>query len=82
MRDMEAFIESTQQNVTGEVERLLRTYNFLVLGCTTQFDLMSSKFGEYGEMNKSFTAQDVIGFTKVLANPLKIYYSLNDLKEI
>ena len=82
MRDMEAFLESTQQNVTGEVEILLRPYNFLVLGCTTQFDLMSSKFGEYGEMNKSFTAQDVIGFTKVLANPLKIYYSLNDLKEI
>ncbi len=78
MRDMEAFLESTQKSVTGEVEVLLRPYNFLVLGCTTDYDLMSSKFGEYGEMNKSYTAQDVIGFTKVLANPLKIYYSLND----
>lgn len=78
MRDMEAFLESTQKNVTGEVEILLRPYNFMVLGCTTEFDLMSSKFGEYGEMNKSYTAQDVIGFTKVLANPLKIYYSLNE----
>lgn len=78
MRDMEAFLESTQKNVTGEVEVLLRPYNFFVLGCTSEYDLMSSKFGEYGEVNKSYTGRDVIGFTKVLANPLKIYYSLNN----
>lgn len=78
MRDMEAFLESTQKNVTGEVEVLLRPYSFFILGCTSKYDLMSSKFGEYGEVNKSYTGRDVIGFTKVLANPLKIYYSLND----
>ena len=39
---------------------------------------MSSKFGEYGEMNKSYTGRDVVGFTKVLSNPLKIYYSLHE----
>ncbi len=77
MRDMEAFLDSTQKCVNGEVEVLLRPYNFFVLGCTSEHDLMSSKFGEYGEMNKSYTGRDVIGFTKVLANPLKIYYSLN-----
>ena len=38
---------------------------------------MSSKFGAYGEINKSYTGQDVVGFTKVIANPLKIYYSVN-----
>ncbi len=81
MRDMEVFLESTQKSVTGEVEVLLRPYNFFVLGCTSKFDLMSSKFGEYGEVNKSFTGRDVIGFTKVLANPLKIYYSLNQENE-
>lgn len=81
MRDMEAFLESTQKCVTGEVEVLLRPYNFFVLGCSSEFDLMSAKFGEYGEVNKSFTGRDVIGFTKVLANPLKIYYSLNKQEE-
>ena len=35
------------------------------------------KFGSYGEINKSYTGADVVGFTKVLANPLKIYYSVN-----
>ncbi len=77
MRDMEAFMESTQRNVTGETEVLLRPYSFFVSGCSSKYDLMSSKFGEYGEMNKSYTGRDVTGFTKVLANPLKIYYSLN-----
>lgn len=75
MRDMEAFMESTQKSVCGSVEVLLRPYNFFVLGCKSQYDMMSSKFGEYGEINKSYTAADVVGFTKVLANPLKIYYS-------
>ena len=78
MRDMEKFLESTQSSVNGTVEVLLRPYNFFVLGCTSKYDLMSSKFGEYGEMNKSYTGRDVVGFTKVLANPLKIYYSLHE----
>lgn len=30
----------------------------------------------FSEINKSYAGQDVIGFTKVMANPLKIYYSL------
>lgn len=81
MRDMEAFMESTQESVCGTVEILLRPYNFFVLGCTSQFDMMSSKFGEYGEINKSYTGRDVVGFTKVMANPLKIYYSLHEEKE-
>ena len=81
MRDMEAFMESTQESVCGTVEVLLRPYNFFVLGCTSQYDMMSAKFGEYGEINKSYSGRDVIGFTKVLANPLKIYYSLHEEKE-
>ena len=77
MRNIETFLDDTQQNVSGEVEVELRPYHFAVLGCSPQYDLMSSKFGEYGESNKSFTGQDVIGFTRVTANPLKIYYSVH-----
>lgn len=78
MRNIEVFLEDTQKFVTGTVEIELRPYHFSVLGCNTMYDLMSSKFGDYGEENKSFSAQDVIGFTKVLANPLKIYYSVHN----
>lgn len=77
MRDMEAMMDNMEKNVTGEVEVALMPYHFSVLGCRSAHDLMSSKFGSYGEINKSYTGQDVVGFTKVLANPLKIYYSVN-----
>lgn len=82
MRDMEAFMDSTQESVYGTVDVLLRPYNFFVLGCKSKYDMMSSKFGEYGEINKSYTGRDVVGFTKVLANPLKIYYSLHSDKDV
>lgn len=78
MRDIEAFLGSTQQFVTGEVEVELRPWHFSALGCTTPYDLMNNRFGDYGEANKSLTAQDMVGFTKVLANPLKIYYSVHE----
>lgn len=78
MRNIETFLSDTQQYVTGEVEVELRPYHFAVLGCSSDYDLMSSRFGEYGESNKSFSGQDVVGFTKVTANPLKIYYTIHD----
>ena len=80
-RDMEAMMDSIEQNVTGEVEVALMPYHFSVLGCTSDHDLMSSKFGAYGEVNKSYTGRDIVGFTKVIANPLKIYYSVNGHEE-
>jgi argininosuccinate synthase len=77
MRHMEAMMDSIEQNVTGEVEIALMPYHFSVLGCTSEHDLMNSKFSTYGEVNNSYTGRDVIGFTKVIANPLKIYYAIN-----
>ena len=78
MRNIEVFFEDTQRFVTGEVEVELRPYHFSLLGSSSPYDLMSSRFGEYGECNKSFSGQDVIGFTKVTANPLKIYYAIHN----
>lgn len=78
MRNIEVFLDDTQKYITGEVTVELRPYHFSVLGCTSPYDLMNSKFGEYGESNKSFTGDDVVGFTKVTANPLKIYYNIHE----
>lgn len=80
MRDMEAMMDSMEKYVTGEVEVELRPYHFSVLGCKTEHDLMNSSFGAYGELNKSYSGRDVVGFTKVIANPLKIYYAVNKEK--
>jgi len=77
MRDIEKFLESTQENVTGKVIIKLRPYTFQLVGVESEHDLMKSEFGEYGEMNKGWTADDAKGFTKILGNQLKIFYSVN-----
>ena len=75
MRDLEAFLESTQVNVEGTVEITLRPYSYTLVGVTSDFDLMKTDFGEYGEVNKAWSADDVKGFTKIMANSMKIYYN-------
>lgn len=73
MRDIENFLESSQQNVTGDVFVQLMPYRFQVTGIESKYDLMSSKFGKYGEMNTGFTGDDVRGFSKIFGNQTSIY---------
>ena len=80
MRDLEAFLESSQVNVDGTVEITLRPYSYTLVGVTSDFDLMKTDFGEYGEVNKAWTADDVKGFTKIMANSMKIYYNKQQKK--
>ncbi|MCL2739493.1 MAG: argininosuccinate synthase, partial [Bacteroidales bacterium] len=77
MRNIEGFLEDTQQKVCGTVQVELQPRHFAVLACSSPYDMMNSKLGEYGEMNKGFTGTDVQGFTRILGNQLNIYYSLN-----
>lgn len=81
MRDIEAFFESSQQNVTGEVFVQLLPYRFQITGVESKYDLMNSKFGKYGEMNTGFTGDDVRGFSKIFGNQTSIYYKVNKSDE-
>ena len=78
MRNIEAFLESSQENVTGIVFVTLQPYRFQVTGIESDYDLMSSRFGKYGEMNTGFTGDDVRGFSKIFGNQTSIYYSVNN----
>ena len=78
MRDIEAFLEHSQQNVTGKVFIQLMPYRFQVSGIESEFDLMSSKFGKYGEMNSGFTGQDVRGFSRIFGNQTGIWKAVNE----
>jgi argininosuccinate synthase len=77
MRDIEKFFESSQQNVTGDVFVQLMPYRFHVIGIESSFDLMSSKFGKYGEMNSGWSGEDVRGFSKIFGNQTAIYHQVN-----
>lgn len=76
MRDMEAFLTSSQQRVTGTVSLTLMPYRFQINGIESAFDLMSAKFGKYGEMNLGWTGEDVKGFTKIFGNQVAIYHQV------
>lgn len=80
MRDIEAFLQSSQETVTGRVIVELYPYRFVVIGIESNHDLMSSKFGTYGEMNAGYTGEDVKGFSKIFGNQTLIWHKVNSQK--
>ncbi|WP_417859984.1 argininosuccinate synthase [Winogradskyella sediminis] len=78
MRDMEAFLQSSQDKVTGDVFVTLKPYHFDLDGISSKHDLMSAKFGSYGEENKGWTADEAKGFIKIVGNQNKIYQQVNN----
>lgn len=80
MRDLEAFLNSSQNTVTGKVFVSLHPYRFELNGIESDHDLMNASFGSYGEMNKGWTADDAKGFIKILSNQNKIYQHINNEK--
>ena len=77
MRDIEAYLESSQQTVTGDVFVQLLPYRFQIIGIESAYDLMSSKFGKYGEMNTGWSGEDVRGFSKIFGNQTSIWWAVN-----
>ena len=77
MRDTEAFLQSSQKMVSGNVVVSLKPHHFSLDGIVSEHDLMSSKFSTYGEENKAWSADDAKGFIKILGNQSKIYQQIN-----
>lgn len=77
MRNIEAFLTDTQQNVSGTVTVTLKPYHFTLDGIESEYDLMQTSFGQYGEMNKAWSADDAKGFIKILGNAQTIYSQIN-----
>tara|TARA_R110002072_G_scaffold293362_1_gene462629 strand:- start:9209 stop:10396 length:1188 start_codon:yes stop_codon:yes gene_type:complete len=77
MRNLEAFLESSQAKVSGDVFITLKPYHFSLDGITSNHDLMNADFGSYGEENKGWTAEEAKGFIKIYANQSKIYQNVN-----
>lgn len=77
MRNIETFLTETQANVSGTVKVHLAPYRFHIIGIESKHDLMSSKFGSYGEMNNAWSGEDVKGFSKIFGNQTMIYHKVN-----
>lgn len=81
MRDIEVYLEHAQRTVTGEVYLKLYPNRFEVLGISSDYDLMQSGFGTYGESFAGWKGEDVRGFAKILSVPVAIYESVNKKHE-
>jgi argininosuccinate synthase len=77
MRNIEGFLQDSQQYVSGKVVVTLAPYRFSIDGIESPHDLMNSGFGDYGEINKGWSGDDVKGFTKILGNQVKIFNAVN-----
>jgi len=80
MRNVEAFLSDTQKTVSGKVFVKLHPYRFEIIGIQSDNDLMSNKFGSYGEMNNSWSGEDVKGFSKIFGNQTMIWHRVHDKK--
>lgn len=75
MRDIESMLVTSQRNVNGTAILELRPLGFSTVGVESKDDLVKNKFGEYGETQKGWTADDAKGFIKVSATALRAYYA-------
>jgi argininosuccinate synthase len=80
MRNIEKFLEDTQLFVSGKVYLTLRPYAFEVNGIESEHDLMKASGATYGEMHEGWSGEDVIGFTRIMSNPARLYHSLHPYK--
>ncbi len=77
MRNIEKFLEDSQETVSGDVYVTLRPYHFITTGIDSKYDLMASGFADYGEENNAWSSQDAKGFIKIYGMQNKIFYHVN-----
>jgi argininosuccinate synthase len=66
-RDIEAYLNSSQARVSGEVKVLLRPGSVFVEGVASPYSLMAASKGVYGESAGEWTPADALGYSKMLA---------------
>lgn len=81
MRDIEAWLSSSQKYVTGDVTVELHPYRYVMVGIRSKYDLMTSAFGNYGEVMKGWSGEDVCGFDKIYGNQNVIFKAVHDMAD-
>jgi argininosuccinate synthase len=69
LRDIEAYLTSSQKRVTGETRVQLAPGRFLVTGVRSPFSMMDPAVATYGEENRLWTGDEARGFSRVSAIP-------------
>jgi argininosuccinate synthase len=67
--DMEAFLASSQQRVSGSVKFALKPGNLFIEGIESPHSLLAATKGVYGEAAGEWTAADALGYGRILSLP-------------
>jgi argininosuccinate synthase len=67
--DIEAFLQSSQQRVTGTVTFSLQPGNLFIEGIESKHSLLAATKGVYGEAAGEWTAADALGYARILSLP-------------
>ena len=67
--DIEAFLSSSQQRVSGTVRFTLRPGNLFIEGVDSPHSLLAATRGVYGEAAGEWTAADALGYARILSLP-------------
>lgn len=65
VKDIEAMIDSSQKQVTGEVKVKLFKGNIIIEGYKSPYSLMNPQVATYGEENMTWDGKDAAGFAKI-----------------
>lgn len=68
-RDLEAFLESSQQVVTGEVRLRISPRSFTIEGVRSASSLMRSEMASYGEGTSLWSGPEAAAFAKIFGVP-------------
>lgn len=71
-RNLEAFLASTQERVTGWVDIVLEPGRAFVAASDSPYSLITASRGEYGEAIGEWTPADAMGFSRILALPSEL----------
>ena len=66
-KDIEALLNSSQKRVSGIVTFSLQPGNLFIEGINSKYSLLSATKGVYGESAGEWTAEDTLGFAKILS---------------
>jgi argininosuccinate synthase len=65
--DIEAFLSSSQQRVSGTVKFSLRPGNLFIEGVSSEYSLLAATKGVYGESAGEWSAADALGHARILS---------------
>jgi len=65
--DIEAFLASSQQRVSGTVKFSLKPGNLFIDGVTSNYSLLAATKGVYGESAGEWSAADALGHARILS---------------